>query len=77
MSYVQLAPTAWCVARRYHDGLATLGVFGPVPDEQAAQSLVSALQELGVGDLLEVLPIYGVAASEQALLTSIAIGGAP
>lgn len=57
---LKLAKPQYVVVRSYHDRSSILATFGPLPTEEAAQAVAASLAEVGVGDMLEVYPCYGV-----------------
>ena len=48
------------IVRAYSDGSAILGVYGIYSDDEAAQTAVESLGELGVSDHLQIVPFYQV-----------------
>lgn len=48
------------VVRAYHDGSGVIAVYGIYFNAGQAQNAITALQELGVPDHLQVVPFYQV-----------------
>lgn len=57
---LKLGEPRYVVVRSYHDRSGILATFGPLPTEEEAQAVAAALADVGVGDMLEVYPCYGV-----------------